>query len=97
MSPAQARVNKPENKPLDIISPEGGCSEGLDAFIFFLNRFKQHYIDLMIAFMRGYPSRGWFVSEVLGATGGQHTWDPGRFPISRARLWGRLEGGSETE
>ena len=24
-------------KPLDIFSPEGGCSEGLDAFRFFLN------------------------------------------------------------
>ena len=24
-------------KPLDIVPPEGGCSEGLDAFIFFLN------------------------------------------------------------
>ena len=25
-------------KPLDIVPPEGGCSEGLDAFRFFLNR-----------------------------------------------------------
>ena len=25
-------------KPLDNLSPEGGCSEGLDAFRFFLNR-----------------------------------------------------------
>ena len=24
-------------KPLDIVSPEGGCSEGLDAFRFLLN------------------------------------------------------------
>ena len=27
----------PPKQPLDIISPEGGCSEGLDAFRFFLN------------------------------------------------------------
>ena len=28
----------PPTKPLDIFSAEGGCSEGLDAFRFFLNR-----------------------------------------------------------
>ena len=27
----------PPTKPSDIFSPEGGCSEGLDAFRFFLN------------------------------------------------------------
>ena len=30
-------------KPLDIFSPEGGCSEGLDAFRFFLNSYRDRY------------------------------------------------------
>ena len=33
-------------KPLDIFSPEGGCSEGLDAFRFFLN-------DPMVLYIAG--------------------------------------------
>ena len=33
-------------KPLDIFSPEGGCSEGLDAFRFFLNRSTETYFYL---------------------------------------------------
>ena len=34
-------------KPLDIFSPEGGCSEGLDAFRFFLNMYpaRGHKVD----------------------------------------------------
>ena len=31
-------------KALDIFPPEGGCSKGLDAFRFFLNRSAETYI-----------------------------------------------------
>ena len=31
-------------KPLDIVSPEGGCSEGLDAFRFFLKVTRRIYM-----------------------------------------------------
>ena len=31
-------------KPSDMFSPEGGCSEGLDAFRFFLNNNVNYYI-----------------------------------------------------
>ena len=35
----------PKIKPLDIFSPEGGCSEGLDAFRFFFKTFT-HVLEL---------------------------------------------------
>ena len=37
-------------KPLDIVPPEGGCSEGLDAFRFsnYFNSWKDFVLDLII-------------------------------------------------
>ena len=43
-------------KPLDIFSPEGGCSEGLDAFRFFLKIRVRYFVLYMIPCL---PLPGW--------------------------------------
>ena len=49
--------------------------------------------DLIKRVFKGATPRGWFVSKVLGATGGRHTRSGAVSNLPR--LWGRLKGGSE--
>ena len=63
-------------KPLDIFSPEGGCSEGLDAFIFFFKTHSMAIPPLLLQYVARFDGGGEMVGFGKGDYKKSRPWPP---------------------